>query len=369
MVTQTKPRPNPRPGGRLPTIQELRAAWQYPLRHEDPGDDWDRRLLAVRDLVAERLGYVPAGGSGESPKRRTPHSEHAEYSVANCIACQREDRAEMEAQQRREALPQPPSGGSGEEEALPIPRYRIGQRVWVVSTKTERGMHPCPDCHGSKTWKTTTAAGETIDIQCPRCTDWSNSRDLPPLAFTRYLPYVQCLTVGSIQIDTAERHGELVKYMCNETGIGSGTVWREDQLHSAEATAHAAAKARASRQQAQSDQTPQALKATDFATLPMRAALALAIRMNNWDAWGKARDYREAMDTVMEAGHLRDEDRETLMDAIEDRPWRNPHPVEALLDAAKAFAACLDEKALSADEREGLGYLLKAIARAEGGQS
>lgn len=37
------------------------------------------------------------------------------------------------------------------------------------------------------------------------------------------------LTIGSIRIDTGDNRG--VEYMCVETGVGSGSVWKESDLY------------------------------------------------------------------------------------------------------------------------------------------
>lgn len=46
------------------TIDELRAAWWKPGRHEDPDRDFERRLEAVQDAVLKRVACPDCNGRG-----------------------------------------------------------------------------------------------------------------------------------------------------------------------------------------------------------------------------------------------------------------------------------------------------------------
>lgn len=123
---------------------------------------------------------------------------------------------------------------------LPIPKYSIGDTVWYASAYTGAEQLPCPDCLGQKLWSVTSPAGGTFQVNCVRC---SGSGYLE--AHT-YEPQTRSLTIGSIQIDTAntsDNHREVVQYMCKETGIGSGSVYRESLLFRSQEEAEPAAAA------------------------------------------------------------------------------------------------------------------------------
>jgi hypothetical protein len=128
-------------------------------------------------------------------------------------------------------------------------KYSIGDVVYHAFTKTERKQHPCPDCQGSRKWKATSPAGGEYEFRCPRCSaSYTSDHDMS-LAYTASVPVVQRLTIGSIQYNTepgSYDHG--ARYMCRETGVGSGSVYNEDDLSETEEAATAAAEAKAALQ-------------------------------------------------------------------------------------------------------------------------
>ncbi len=125
-------------------------------------------------------------------------------------------------------------------------KYSIGDVVWRAGTTTERKQHPCPDCNETRKWKAISPAGGEYEFRCPRCAaSYSSDQDMS-LAYTASVPSVQRLTIGSIQYNTepgSYDHG--ARYMCRETGVGSGSVYNEDELFETEEAATVAAKAKA----------------------------------------------------------------------------------------------------------------------------
>jgi len=124
---------------------------------------------------------------------------------------------------------------------IPTPRFKIGQTVYHPRTTRQVRFLPCPDCLDTKKWKVTSGAGLEFEIACPRCEELSSSQYVP-----RVIEYVasepQALTIGSIKIDTHPAHGDSpVSYMCEETGIGSGSIYYETQLCETPETARALA--------------------------------------------------------------------------------------------------------------------------------
>ncbi|MDR7032396.1 hypothetical protein [Mesorhizobium sp. BE184] len=123
-------------------------------------------------------------------------------------------------------------------------KYSVGDVVYHASTTSEKKRHPCPDCLGTTKWKATSPAGGEYEFACPRCAAQYNSdRDLM-LDYSAFVPYVQKLTIGSIQVNTAKgAYDEGARYMCLETGIGGGSVYDEARLFPSEDEATAAAQA------------------------------------------------------------------------------------------------------------------------------
>ena len=124
-------------------------------------------------------------------------------------------------------------------------KYSVGDIVWYASCTKTKKKHPCPDCKGSKKWKAISAAGREYEFPCPRCSASYHSRtEHTSLDYMYFSPSVRSLTIGSVQINTADEN--VVSYMCKETGVGSGTVYDEKSLFQTEAEAVAAAEEMAS---------------------------------------------------------------------------------------------------------------------------
>jgi hypothetical protein len=125
-------------------------------------------------------------------------------------------------------------------------KYSIGDAVFHASTTIERKKHPCPDCKGALKWTAKSPAGAEYTFACPRCSASFNSdRDLT-LDYTAAVPALRCLTIGSVQFNSAPGSWDAgARYMCRETGVGSGTVYTETDLFLTEAEALAATQAKA----------------------------------------------------------------------------------------------------------------------------
>lgn len=125
-------------------------------------------------------------------------------------------------------------------------KYSVGDTVFYASTETERRQHPCPDCKGSRQWKALSPAGGEYSFACPRCGGgYSGHSDLS-LAYTAHVPAVRRLTVGSVQYNSAPgAYDSGARYMCVETGIGSGSVYSESDLFEDETTARQVAEIKA----------------------------------------------------------------------------------------------------------------------------
>lgn len=112
--------------------------------------------------------------------------------------------------------------------ALPTPKFTIGQIVWLASAEYEQHNIPCPDCLGRRSWSVTTPAGESFESPCPTC-ERGFGGSTGCIAEYHWSPSVRALTIGSVRIDTSD--DVPIRYMAHETGVGSGTLWGEGQLH------------------------------------------------------------------------------------------------------------------------------------------
>ncbi len=161
-----------------------------------------------------------------------------------------------------------------------VTKYSVGDIVWCASTMHSTKKLPCPDCLGTKQWQAISPGGRGYLFACPRCSaEYQSNRDLS-LAVSVHVPLVSRLTVGSVGWDNdpfdAARSGP--RYMCNETGVGGGTVYREADLFETEAKANAAAEVKAAETTQRIAENPQYyhgnLKVSDYQL--DRAALTAA---------------------------------------------------------------------------------------------
>jgi hypothetical protein len=111
----------------------------------------------------------------------------------------------------------------------------------------------CPACKGSGWWTVVAHSGERGQWQatCQVCRDyreWGNVRGRGPVKRGERHPTVTRLTIGSVRVDRG------VEYMCRETGVGSGSVYREEDLFDTKSDARAHA------ERAVLSETPEALR-------------------------------------------------------------------------------------------------------------
>lgn len=123
-------------------------------------------------------------------------------------------------------------------------KYDVGDVVWHATTVSETKTRDCPDCNGERKWSVTSPAGGVYSIACPRCAaSFMNDRDLS-LKYQAHVPHARRLTIGSVKYDSHGHFSEpepRKEYMCVETGVGGGSVYREDSLFETEEEALAAA--------------------------------------------------------------------------------------------------------------------------------
>lgn len=122
-------------------------------------------------------------------------------------------------------------------------KFAVGDVVFLASTDTKVEKLPCPDCKGSRKWKAVSPAGAEHEINCPRCSTSYRSDQALALTYNKATPLVRALTIGSVQYRSVGHMGgpAEVTYMCRETGIGSGTVYDEKNLHATQEEAEARA--------------------------------------------------------------------------------------------------------------------------------
>ena len=105
-------------------------------------------------------------------------------------------------------------------------KYAIGDKVWKAERQYKDKSIACPDCLGTKKWTVVFADGEALEIDCQTC----KNGYMPPCGQITYKEWdagVIYLTIGKIY-DWSPEDG--MRYMCEETGVGSGTIHCEKDL-------------------------------------------------------------------------------------------------------------------------------------------
>jgi hypothetical protein len=188
---------------------------------------------------------------------------------------------------------------------VPVPRYALGDVVFSSGMTSTTKSHSCPDCLGTRKWSCTSPAGETHEMDCPRCASYSSfhgQSSLPPLRYQGYATHVQRLTIGSVRIDTAERE-DPVQYMAHETGVGSGSIYRERSLYPTKDEATEASDLLVAEAEARIAAWPEAMRAHHFSGLSVNLAADGLAREARLDAYRRHRWLRETVqDLAQEDG-------------------------------------------------------------------
>ena len=213
-------------------------------------------------------------------------------------------------------------------------KYSIGDVVYRSGTVSNRKQRPCPDCLGTRKWKATSPAGTDYEFPCPRCGSSYRSNHEMSLDYSLFEPSITKLTIGSVQYNSADGvHDSGFRYMCVETGVGSGSVYDENDLHLSEADAIAAAQLIANDQNQTVDwvvkQFNKTLEISDY----QLGSAALKLASDKAHA-SRSMLYRlqDLFEQIKEAG-----DKAEILEAIGDyveHDWQN--------DKAKALEVALE---------------------------
>lgn len=133
------------------------------------------------------------------------------------------------------------------------PKFKRGQKVWQGYSEYQTKHGKCPTCLGTGHWTVTAPSGEQMVLDCDKCQYGHVVEGYP------FVPFVRELTIGTLRIDTGDP--EPISYMCEETGIGSGTIHRESKLCETEEQAWEQARAYAAEREAAREQTQREIDA------------------------------------------------------------------------------------------------------------
>ena len=118
------------------------------------------------------------------------------------------------------------------------PKFKIGQKVYAVISKSDtRQKHiECEVCNSTGYVK---VEGREENFICPVC----HGRTETEHYGYKYIITLNKATIGKIDIQEyapkyENRHKSEIRYMLEETGVGSGTVWNEERLFATEEEAN-----------------------------------------------------------------------------------------------------------------------------------
>lgn len=117
-------------------------------------------------------------------------------------------------------------------------KFKVGQKVYAVSnTNDSRQKHvECEVCNSTGKIK---VEGRDEEYECPVC---HGRMETEHYGFKYVISYYEA-TIGKVEIEEyapkyKKRYKSEIKYMLEETGVGSGAVWREDRLFATEEEAN-----------------------------------------------------------------------------------------------------------------------------------
>jgi hypothetical protein len=204
-------------------------------------------------------------------------------------------------------------------------KFSVGDTVWHAGTTTDRKQHDCPDCLNTRKWQGASPAGSEYSFACPRCSTRYSSFDDLRLDYTAHVPFVSKRTIGSVRVDThpgSWGDQEPHSYMCAETGVGSGAVYRESDLFATEEEALKAAEAKAALANANSEWIVKLYnKSLEISDYQLENAALKAAKDEAARARSMLWNLHNLFATISEAG-----DKDAILEAVEDYKnfdWKN----------------------------------------------
>lgn len=108
--------------------------------------------------------------------------------------------------------------------------YNLGDPVWLINLVRVERFEECPSCKQGQV-----PLPDGRSLKCPRC---DGKGAIAECSVGRWR-VKRKLTVGQIRIEIAGKLDDREQYMCQETGVGSGSVYNVSDLYSSEALAQA----------------------------------------------------------------------------------------------------------------------------------
>lgn len=219
--------------------------------------------------------------------------------------------------------------------SIPQPQFEEGDTVFHATTRRETEKYDCPDCEGSREWAVQTPGGSEFTVECQRCGSYTRG-DLPSLKHTVYYPEVKKRTIGSVRIDSSDE--DPVTYMCEETGVGTGRIYKESDLYAGREAAQEAAEVEAEQKNEEAGEKPQRIHTDRMSDLRLHEALRVEKRAVVQSSHYALRHLQWDLHDALEMAESTDEYERQIERALEKArgdKWADPHPLAELLEAVR----------------------------------
>lgn len=110
-------------------------------------------------------------------------------------------------------------------------RFGKGDMVFAADSEYSENWLSCPDCLGTLKWLVVFADDDSVEVPCQTCKSGWN----PPNGKIKtqiWKPKVSRYTVGSVRFNDTDK--KPFSYMCEETGVGSGRIYYDEDLFTEE---------------------------------------------------------------------------------------------------------------------------------------
>ena len=125
-------------------------------------------------------------------------------------------------------------------------KFNLKQVVYYSTCENKPYHIDCVDCSGTGFWQ---VSGKDVKVGCHTCNkDEAYWRTPGKVEKYKHFPVVMRLTIGQVRAYIG--YDAKVQYMCKETGIGSGSLWNEEELTENEVLAKKVAEILAERRNA-----------------------------------------------------------------------------------------------------------------------
>lgn len=107
-------------------------------------------------------------------------------------------------------------------------KYNIGDTVLAGHVESTSYWETCPECDGKGYHK---VEGKDLTIRCKVCNTGESWQSSGKILRRTWAPLILTLTIGQVRGKATVGKIDEIEYMCEETGIGNGKIWREEILY------------------------------------------------------------------------------------------------------------------------------------------